>query len=50
MAECLRHSGDKVLKEHEASAWLTKDTLYSVDCLSADQGLIEKIEKYLKED
>ena len=40
-------SGNLVLKEHEAAKWLTKDTLDSVEWLSADQGLIEKIKKYL---
>lgn len=47
---CKVKSGNLVLKEHEASAWLMKDTLYSVNWLPADQGLIKKIEKYLKED
>ena len=42
---CRVKSGDLVLKEHEAAAWLTKDTLYSVDWLPADQALIGKIEK-----
>ena len=42
--------GDLVLKEHEAAAWLTKETLHCVDWLPADQGLIERIENYLKED
>lgn len=40
-------SGNLVLKEHEAAKWLTKDTLDSVEWLPADQGLIEKIKKYL---
>lgn len=35
------------LKEHEAAKWLTKETLYSVDWLPADVGLIEKIEAVL---
>ena len=43
-------SGDLVLKEHEAAAWLTKEILHCVDWLPADQGLIEIIENYLKED
>ena len=47
---CKIKSGDLVLKEHEAAAWLKKETLYSVDWLPADQGLIEKIENILKED
>ena len=44
---CKIKSGDLVLKEHEASAWLTKETLYSVDWLPADQGLIPLIGKCL---
>ncbi len=45
---CKIKSGNLVLKEHEAAAWLTKETLYSVDWLPADEGLIPKIEKYLE--
>ena len=44
---CHIKSGNLVLKEHEAAAWLTKDTLDSVDWLPADQGLITKIRDYL---
>lgn len=44
---CHIKSGKLVLKEHEAAAWLTKDTLDSVDWLPADQGLIPKIKAYL---
>lgn len=44
---CRIKSGKLVLKEHEAAAWLTKDTLDSVDWLPADQGLIPKIKAYL---
>ena len=44
---CSVVSGDLVLKEHEAARWLTKDTLDSVDWLTADLGLIEKIREYL---
>ena len=44
---CKIKTGELVLKEHEASAWLTKDTLYSVDWLPADQGLIPQIENYI---
>ena len=41
--------GDLVLKEHEAAKWLSKDELYSVNWLPADEGLIEKIKTcYLK--
>ena len=41
---CKIKSGDLVLKEHEDSVWLTKETLYSVDWLLADEGLIPKVE------
>lgn len=40
---CTVKSGELVLKEHEAARWLTRDTLDSVDWLSADKGLIGKI-------
>lgn len=46
---CKVKTGDLVLKEHEAAAWLTKETLCSVEWLPADKGLIGKIKKYLKE-
>lgn len=39
--------GDLVLKEHESAKWLTKETLYSVEWLPADLGLINTIEKML---
>ena len=44
---CSIKSGDLVLKEHEAATWLTKENLYSVDWLPADQGLIPQIENLL---
>ena len=44
---CSIISGDIVLNEHSSAKWLTKDTLYSVDWLPADLGLIEKIEKII---
>ena len=44
---CKVKSGDLVLKEHEAAAWLAKNNLHSVDWLPADRGLIGKIEAYL---
>lgn len=47
---CKIKSGDLVLKEHEAAKWLTKETLDSVEWLPADQGLIENLKKYLKEE
>lgn len=40
-------SGDLVLKEHEAAKWLTKDELGSVEWLSADVGLIERLKEML---
>lgn len=39
--------GDLILKEHEASRWLTKETIHSVDWLPADLDLIDKIEELL---
>lgn len=39
--------GDLVLLEAEDSKWLTKDTLYFVDWLPADAGLVQKIENEL---
>lgn len=41
--KCTVISGDLILKEHEASKWLTKKQLNSVDWLPADMGLIEKL-------
>lgn len=38
-------SGDLVLKEHEASKWLTKEELWSVEWLPADLELVSQIEK-----
>jgi 8-oxo-dGTP diphosphatase len=40
---CTVKSGNLVLKEHNDSRWLTKETLDSVDWLPADKGLIHKI-------
>ncbi len=37
------------LNEHEAAAWLNKDTLYSVKWLPADEGVLKEIERVLKE-
>lgn len=42
---CKIKSGDLILKEHEAAKWLTRDSLYTVDWLPADLGLIKKLEK-----
>ncbi|MBR5834827.1 MAG: (deoxy)nucleoside triphosphate pyrophosphohydrolase [Bacteroidales bacterium] len=35
------------LNEHEAAAWLSKDTLRSVKWLPADEGLLDKIAEVL---
>lgn len=40
---CQIVKGDLVLKEHEASKWLTKETINDVDWLPADRGLVEEI-------
>ena len=37
--------GELVLKEHEASKWLTKDELFSVEWLPADLDVVRKIEE-----
>ena len=36
------------LNEHEAAAWLTKDTLFSVRWLPADEGILKEIEATLE--
>ena len=41
--------GELKLLEAESSCWLTKDTLYEVQWLPADLGLIEKINKKMME-
>ena len=40
-------SGNLELREHEASRWLTKDTLDTVDWLPADRGLVDRIREFL---
>lgn len=45
---CKVKSGDLVLKEHEAAKWLTKENLGSVEWLPADEGLVEKIRKFIE--
>ena len=42
---CEIEKGDLVLKEHEASRWLTREELDDVEWLPADIALIEKIRK-----
>ena len=44
---CALKDDHMILKEHEAAKWLTKETLYSVEWLPADLGLIETIEKIM---
>lgn len=44
---CRIKAGDLILKEHEASRWLTKENLDSVNWLPADLSLIEKIKNCL---
>lgn len=41
--------GELKLLEAESARWLTKDTLYEVQWLPADLGLIEKIDKKMME-
>lgn len=42
---CTVRSGNLVLKEHEASKWLTVDQLDSVAWLPADRDLIRRIKR-----
>ena len=44
---CTIISGELKLLEHEAARWLTKETLPSVDWLSADLLILDKIEEIL---
>jgi 8-oxo-dGTP diphosphatase len=46
---CTLISEDVRLNEHDAAAWLTKETLHSVKWLPADEGLIQKIAAILDE-
>lgn len=45
--QCTLISDSMHLNEHEAAAWLTKDTLHSVKWLPADEGILMKIENLL---
>lgn len=45
---CTLISGTLCLNEHEAAAWLTADTLRSLQWLPADVILLDKISRYLK--
>lgn len=40
---CSIKEGNLVLKEHEATKWLSKDALNSVNWLPADISIIDKI-------
>jgi len=44
---CKIISGDILLKEHQNAKWLQRDNMDSVEWLSADLGLIEKLRKIL---
>ena len=44
---CTVVDGEIILKEAEASKWLNKDELYTVDWLPADISLIEKLQNSL---
>ncbi len=44
---CTLVSGELKLLEHEAAKWVSKETLRSVDWLSADQLILPEIEKLL---
>ena len=44
---CRLKSENIMLKEHEAARWLDKSSLYDVEWLPADLGLIEKIKTLL---
>lgn len=44
---CEVKAGNLTLLEHDASAWLTKENLYSVNWLPADLGLIQKIKEMI---
>ena len=40
--------GSLELKEHEAAKWLDRESLYTVDWLPADVGLVEKIREGMR--
>ena len=44
---CRLISKDRRLNEHEAAAWLTKETLHTVKWLPADEGLVPMIDAIL---
>ena len=44
---CSLTSESMHLNEHEAAAWLTKETLHAVKWLPADEGILAKIDNIL---
>lgn len=44
---CELVSNSMHLNEHEAAAWLSRNTLHSVKWLPADEGILEKIENLI---
>ena len=40
--------GSLELKEHEAAKWLDRESLYTVDWLPADVGLVERIREKMR--
>lgn len=46
---CSVKSGSLTLKEHEAARWLDRDSLWSVDWLPADIGVISALENSFPE-
>lgn len=44
---CTIRFGELVLKEHEAAKWLTREELDSVDWLSADVKVVEKLKAFV---
>ncbi|MBR0432868.1 MAG: (deoxy)nucleoside triphosphate pyrophosphohydrolase [Bacteroidaceae bacterium] len=47
---CEISGGAPQLLEHEAARWLAPDDLLSVDWLPADLDLVERLQKFLRED
>lgn len=45
---CEIEEGSLELKEHEAAKWLDRESLYTVDWLPADVGLVEKIREGMR--
>ena len=45
---CTLKAGKMILKEHAAARWLDRESLYSVDWLPADKGLVRKCEELVE--